>query len=795
MRPRRPDEVYRRGPLTIARFGRHVLFSNTATPEQQRDIRLRFAQANQEIRKELAATIGKLQDVAQKYDPALLLHRAAYMLIPLLIEHRSENEFRHEESLYLPAVEYVQYLVARTEQNVTGDEPPEDEWPGIWSLVLDALRLTQQYLLTRGHQSSPPSEMDELRFYLDSARLAIRVNRYPVFLAQYWRDSLQPYEQWIQEVHHTNIDDLIAGLHMIEEFQKTGLFYRYEDYYNSGRALVQKLEELGCEVGSFAVDQDIEALMQAAESCGLAEDYAALQAKAQLAFTPSVFDITDMTGLPKSLLSVLSVRPGEAILHDPTLSNYDDISPLSTSPLHFKPFLAHGDRFYFFYHSGFEDHVAEIIIADLLGREIGDATSLAKRYSDQIEDVSRALLVQVLQPDFALQRVFYPNPDRPGDLTELDIMLGVDDLLFLVEVKSGGLSAAASRGAPKSLASDLSALIIAGQHQSERAERYIRSQSEALFYDESGKTVIHRIRIDQYRQIFRVVVTREFLSWVGAKIAVLSVLDPRMSQRLPWHVSIDDLRAVAELFAGKELQFAHFLEQRLKASAETRLSQYDELEHIAVYHKMNRYHDLPAEGMSRFSFDPSYMKDIDRYFAARSSGESLPIPEQILPARMRDFLAALRSSHLPGRFETAAILLSMGQDGRNDFAARLGGLEERRRVGTQPSVHLPFATESIGLSISHVHDENFDEEVIRCTARMQQGRLTRWIVVQLADQAAYTIKQIRAILPNTVSEADLARGRLHLGQQAARATSQRQLARNERCPCGSGRKFKVCHGR
>jgi hypothetical protein len=173
----------------------------------------------------------------------------------------------------------------------------------------------------------------------------------------------------------------------------------------------------------------------------------------------------------------------------------------------------------------------------------------------------------------------------------------------------------------------------------------------------------------------------------------------------------------------------------------------------------------------------------------------LPIPEQILPARMRDFLAALRSSHLPGRFETAAILLSMGQDGRNDFAARLGGLEERRRVGTQPSVHLPFATESIGLSISHVHDENFDEEVIRCTARMQQGRLTRWIVVQLADQAAYTIKQIRAILPNTVSEADLARGRLHLGQQAARATSQRQLARNERCPCGSGRKFKVCHGR
>ena len=224
------------------------------------------------------------------------------------------------------------------------------------------------------------------------------------------------------------------------------------------------------------------------------------------------------------------------------------------------------------------------------------------------------------------------------------------------------MSAAASRGAPKSLASDLSDLIVAGQQQSERAERYIRSAAEVAFFDDSGKRAIQRIRVADYRKIFRIVVTRENLGWVGAKIAVLSVVDPQLSKSYPWHISLDDLRMVADLFDGKNVEFVHFLEARLQASSTAALEQHDEIEHVGLYFKLNQYYELPVRRADSYlSFDPRYMKDIDVYFSARHAGESPQRPEQRLPQNLKRLIEALKTSGLAGRFEAASILLSMGQ--------------------------------------------------------------------------------------------------------------------------------------
>jgi hypothetical protein len=710
------------------------------------------------------------------------------------MKYGHEDESGPDEAFFLPAVEYLQYLITRTESSTTGAEPTEDEWQVVWSHTLDLFRLTQDYLFTRRTEATPPSEIDDLRFQLDSERLALRGDRYPLFLQEYWRDSLGPYDPWIKQLYGISVDELITGLQAIEEYLKTGVLGRYADVISSSNALMERLREKSYAVDSGATEEEFERTRQALASPEFADALNDAQEKARLTFTSAIFDITDLTPLPKSLLSTLSVRPGEAVLRDPTLTGHDDLSPLSDSLLHFKPFLQVGDRVYSFYHSGFEDRIAEIIEGDLLSKESNDATTMAKKLSDHLETVSKELLSQVLQPDYVFDQVFYPNPDHPGDFAELDILLSVDDLLFLVEVKSGGLSAAASRGAPKSLAKDLSGLIIAGQRQSERAERYIKSQSEALFYDAPGGNIIHRVRIADYRKVFRVVVTRECLGWVGAKIAVLSILDTGLSKSFPWHISIDDLRIVAALFAGKDLQFAHFLEQRLKASSEARLFQHDEIEHIALYQKLNQYHELPVRGVHHMSFDPSYMKHIDLYFDARYAGESPSVPEQALPAQMKAFLEAFHASRLPGRFEVASILLSMGQEGRDEFAANLLALEGRRTAGRQPSIHLPFSKESLGVSVTYASDVNFKEEVIRCAARMRQGGSTRWIVIHMANQSAYLIREIRVITPETFSDADLSWGRSHLEREVAHAASMRKIGRNERCPCGSGKKYKVCHG-
>ncbi len=147
------------------------------------------------------------------------------------------------------------------------------------------------------------------------------------------------------------------------------------------------------------------------------------------------------------------------------------------------------------------------------------------------------------------------------------------------------------------------------------------------------------------------------------------MLDPNLSKSYPWHVSIDDLRVVAALFPGDGIRFAHYLEQRLVASAETSLTQRDELEHVGLYHKINHYHDLPVEGVDEMSFDSSYMEDIDRYFMTQLDGEKREIPTQELPPKMKAVIDALTASNHPARFEAGAMILSLDDEGRRKFQA------------------------------------------------------------------------------------------------------------------------------
>jgi hypothetical protein len=345
------------------------------------------------------------------------------------------------------------------------------------------------------------------------------------------------------------------------------------------------------------------------------------------------------------------------------------------------------------------------------------------------------------------------------------------------------------------MAEGFSDLIIEGQRQSERAERYIKSADEVAFFDETGQQEVHRIKHSQYRKIIRIVITREELGWVGAKIATLSVLDPTLSNSYPWHVSIGDLRIIAELFKDDEIRFMHYLELRLLASAETTLEQNDEIEHIGLYNKINYYHELPVQGMDRITFDASYMRDIDHYFMSRSAGDTPSIPTQEMPPKMREFISALRTSRLPHRFEVGSIILSMDAAGRDEFVRDgLDTLDAGRAEGRQRTFRMPFTDRGFGLSISYAEDPHWPEELRRSAVQMEQGNCNRWLVVQMANKTPYEIKNIETIFPGRFTDAELAEDRSRHEDKAQEQIVKGKPGRNDQCPCGSGKKFKKCHG-
>ena len=239
----------------------------------------------------------------------------------------------------------------------------------------------------------------------------------------------------------------------------------------------------------------------------------------------------------------------------------------------------------------------------------------------------------------------------------------------------------------------------------------------------------------------------------------------------------------------------HFLEQRLKASEQRALSQHDEIDHIGLYNKMNLYHELPAKGMDRITFDASYMQDIDLYFSEKCRGESPELPAKKNPPKVAELLRAVKDSRLAGRFEVASIILSMDDIGRSQLDGALKHLNAGRDEGKQRSVRLPFTSASYGLTVSYATGQYWDEELIRSGAQMEQSRCARWLAVQLDRSATHAVTQIQQILPGRFSERELTRGREYLEQRVRKTIEARSIGRNDPCPCGSGKKYKKCHGR
>lgn len=782
------DERFRYGPLELVRAGKYVMMHNTATPEQHAEILKYAAEAHKELVKELEQNIRELQKLVSKYDPLDLMHRAGYAALTLLIKGKTESELTLEENKVLPSIEYLQYVIARTPGDPKAKEPTEAEWKQLWSKVIEILDITSAYLSTRAPKGKNVAEIESLVHSLDLMRLMVRVNRFPNFLEAYWRTSFEPYDNLLREVYGIGASEVVRGLKQLSDFQRRGIANKHVEAQLAVARLRKKAEELGFK--EEEVEAYKRALKESPELKPLSDD---VEKKLNEAFTVKIFEITDVSNLPKSILSLLSIKPGEEPLNVLTGPNNEDLSPLSTDLLHYKPFIEVDEKFYTFYHSGFEDRMAEIIGADLNQKRPLKRTTIEKVRSDYIEKEAVDLISSIVDPSFVGRNLYYPNPDQKG-LTELDGLIEVDDILIVIEVKSGGISAATSRGAPSSLEKDLKDLIFEGQRQSERAERYIRSADSVSFYDESGKKQVHSVSHSKYRKIFRIVVTREQLGWIGANLARLSVVDPSLSRSLPWQISLDDLWAVADLFNGKGIEFCHYLEVRLEAAATPILHQHDEIDHISLYNAMNYYHKNIGGDADRMTFN-AYGLEIDQYFMTKAADETPKTPEQKMPQDLRKLIEALERSDTAHRYEVGSFLLGNNGNQRKDVAKHIKKLRTNQSPTGHRTIRLVSKDLKIGVSIGQMAEDRWSQEELRCALFMEKHDLMRWLSVQLDVRNGLHISEIVELRREDYTEERLKAAQSKLARDIEENIAKHKIARNQQCPCGSGERFKNCHGK
>ena len=244
--------------------------------------------------------------------------------------------------------------------------------------------------------------------------------------------------------------------------------------------------------------------------------------------------------------------------------------------------------------------------------------------------------------------------------------------------------------------------------------------------------------------------------------------------------------------------------QRMLAAGSEYVDLNDELDHLGLYIAQNNYSrhaaDLMRGKFDRLNFD-GFHEPIDEYFSTLAHGETPVPPHQTIPNRLDEILRFLAASNNPKRSELACFLLDGDEDFRTavtksiETAMRENGVLHRARplsfygeMAMTLYVWSPAAPRSVDAAQRHgraVMAANKEKSRPLIELEYDAANILTGVHMQHLGLAGLGMAEMALIKSEA---ATLKRRRLE------NAMAQGGIGRNERCPCGSERKFKKCHG-
>ncbi|RYZ42420.1 MAG: hypothetical protein EOO71_07975 [Myxococcaceae bacterium] len=244
---------------------------------------------------------------------------------------------------------------------------------------------------------------------------------------------------------------------------------------------------------------------------------------------------------------------------------------------------------------------------------------------------------------------------------EMDGMIQVDTVLFLVEAKAGSLRWAARRGAPSAM-DDLDALVGDAYQQTLRALRFIRSQPRVRFNSYGGDVV--ELESKRFTRVILLTTTLDDLSAYVLRSRDLIDLGVLEGTPLPWAVAVHDLEVMTDHAEGMG-QLVHYIERR-QAIGSLSLMVSSESDLFMGYLK----NGLRLEGAGNAEvFIPDMSEPIDDYYAHRNGLRRAHAlgPRWCLDGPLVQLVQACELAKAPGFIEAICSLLNLSHRQREQF--------------------------------------------------------------------------------------------------------------------------------
>ena len=644
----------------------------------------------------------------------------------------------------------------------------------------------------------------DIEFHAKSTWVMLRGNRYQVLEGEFYRYVLAPHDAVLKEVYGVGADDIAEGFQAMADATRSG----------HADAIVEMVKHFEA-AQAFATTQDkpLEDVMETWVAANAQQSKSASQAVDDL-LRGGIANVSRHTKLPLTLLADLAYQRGE----ETEFFAAGDFAgtPYRTLPARKKPLIQLESDYYAVDPCFTRDAGYRALLYTLLQRKPDYKKTFEARQKTMSEAAFADILAAQLPGAKIFQEVFYKDPTNK-QWAENDTLILIDDVLFLIEAKAGAAATIASPALDFARhAQSVQDLVLKAYKQCERFFCYLNSADEVpLYHLIDGKyEEISRVRRSNYRVMVPIGLTVESFSPFSAYCKELPQVEPLLGKHAFVSLSIDDL-FVLKRFLPTPGTFAHYMEVRQAVAGIRGAHLFDELDHLGAYLKKNRFDQDIADQLMGDKANMviwSSMSDIiDRSFEGEA-WQSRPFPTQSFPEEALKLLEALDATRAHGWLSAESHIRDLGEEGRNNLAKMLSDLGQT--LNRHPTRYFSLSGDSKPLFVwLQRYDTQIDwakmNDKASAAALVLKASQVIGVVAEISADGTYHWAQSFPVhIPTARTEENA-----HIYEDADRMAQPnravnlnqpktliplvktKEPGRNDPCPCGSGVKYKRCHGR
>ena len=727
----------------------------------------------------------------QPLNPIQTLSRASFECTFQYLGKEKESSIGYDQVHSLFLVEYLQSLFFSIDLNKYLRAPTQNEWEEIKKKIAN--------IYDACHKPSPDlisqftAEKDATLFYKIFFFHYIRGKRYTQHESEHLTALLEPHNEILKELYQITAKEIATGVekllfnaqHLLNNFKEHLLKHQkeYDLFYNH----LQK-KNLSEEIFKNSLQNKIKEIQK--EIKNLEED---------------LFNVEKITRWPISFIKKFSLHPGNDKFFL-TTGKYPG-TPFQRLPIMKKPFLEHNSKFYFFSPFSLQDLYRNIQFS-ILEDKPDYSDKWNKKQSNISEELPFEILKKIIGHGDQIRNFQYKIKDHIGNQSwfECDGIILFENWLFVIEVKAGKTSYHSPIQNIDSYIKSVKKLLAEPANQGRRFIETLKKEKEIKLYDKKKENVVKTISIGDFKESIVMAISLEQLTDIASQIQNCERFNLNRKGVEVLCISIDDLRAYRDLSNGV-IEFFHFLTERKKAFYNPNLTLDDELDHFGMYLKHNQYHDV-TEGMpkAKLNIFAGYRDEIDRYLELSflDSKRKTQKPKQNMPEFLKDILISLEVKKRPGFVKAGIVIYSLSGEAREKTNKQvLDIIKMQKKQGKiRPSVFLwDDLSVSLILRMPSIQPNFVPKDYAIKNMFIQEKEEILLLDIFLDEKDKIKDVSFEWIKRESLNEEEVRRYKKEAKKFAEfrfynqmKYRDKKKIGRNEKCLCGSGKKYKKCHG-